>query len=141
MKWSHRTKGLLFLNLMMMPWRLRMTWNKSKLMNPITQKLQNLARFRYSTLPMGDLYLSEENELPKLKSRLVYINVILFSILSILHKIRRLPLPPQKKKISTHFNDLVRGSIGMGVGEGWNIVDPSTNGRLGGGGVRYVDLH
>lgn len=67
---------------------------------------------------MGDLYLSEENELPKLKSRLVYINVILFSILSILHKIRRLPLPPQKKKISTHFNDLVRGSIGMGVGEG-----------------------
>lgn len=80
-------------------------------------KASNLARFRYLTLPMGDLYLSEENELPKLKSRLVYINVILFSILSILHKIRRLPLPPPKKT-STHFNDLVRGSIGMGVGEG-----------------------
>lgn len=74
---------------------------------------------------MGDLYLSEENELPKLKSRLVYINVILFSILSILHKIRRSTTPPPQKKISTHFNDLVRGSIGMGVGEG-EIMDPST---------------
>lgn len=75
---------------------------------------------------MGDLYFSEENELLKLKSRSVYINAILFSILSILHKIRRSTTPPPpKKKISTHFNDLVRGSIGMGVGEG-EIMDPST---------------